>query len=78
MELQAIRYAAMISKLTFAKVVDVFESYLESRDRDDDAESTIPEFLGWEEPNEEAFANDVRIVLASAEFSVLRGQAPVY
>ena len=26
-------------------------------------------FLGWEEPNEEGFAQDVRIILVSADFS---------
>lgn len=33
------------------------------------AEELILNFLGWAEPNEDEFAQDVRIVLASAEFS---------
>lgn len=69
MELQAIRYAAMVSTLTFEKVVEVFTSYLRRIGKDDDARSTLLEFLGWDNPNEDAFATDVRIVLASAEFS---------
>lgn len=69
MDLQAVRYAAMLSTMTFAKAVAAFESYLESRSDDRDAEQLILEFLDWDEPNEEEFATDVRIVLASAEFS---------
>jgi hypothetical protein len=69
MELQAIRYAAMVSTLTFEKVVDVFLNYLRRIGKEDDARSTILKFLGWEDPDEDVFAQDVRIVLASAEFS---------
>jgi hypothetical protein len=69
MELQAIRYAAMVSTLTFEKVVDVFSGYLRRVGKEDDARTTILEFLGWEDPDEDIFAQDVRIVLASAEFS---------
>ncbi len=36
---------------------------------DDDPEAMILEHLEWEEANEDEFAQDVRIVLASAEFS---------
>jgi hypothetical protein len=69
MELQAIRYAAMVSTLTFEKVVDVFSGYLRRIGKEDDARTTILEFLGWEGPDEGIFAQDVRIVLAPAEFS---------
>ena len=69
MELQAIRYAAMVSTLTFEKVVDVFSGYLRRIGKEDNARTTILEFLGWEDPDEDVFAQDVRIVLASAEFS---------
>ena len=69
MELQAIRYASMVSTMTFAKVVSVHDQYLKAHGKDVDAEATILEFLGWDEPNQEEFARDVRIVLASAEFS---------
>lgn len=69
MELQAIRYAAMVSTMTFAKVVSVHNVYLKSHGKEGDAEAAILEFLGWDEPNQEEFAQDVRIVLASAEFS---------
>lgn len=70
MELQAIRYAAMISSMTFANAVEAYSSYLLSSEQSvDEAEADILRFLGWEEPDEESFANDVRVILVSAEFS---------
>lgn len=35
----------------------------------EDARATLLDFLGWEEPDESSFAQDVRIVLVSADFS---------
>lgn len=70
MELQAIRYAAMVSTMTFEQAVDVFGRHLALvGDSETDARVELLEFLGWDEPDEDAFAQDVRIVLASAEFS---------
>jgi hypothetical protein len=69
MELQAIRYAAMVHKMTFDKAVDVFGEYLKRLNKDQDPRRAILEFLGRSEPNDDEFAQDVRIVLASAEFS---------
>jgi hypothetical protein len=69
MELQAIRYAAMVSKMTFDKVADILQDYLARRQRNDPAREMLLEFLGWDTVDEERFAQDVRIVLASAEFS---------
>ncbi len=69
MELQAIRYAAMVSTMTFDKAVELFSRYLADRDRDESAASLIMDFLGWTEIDEDGFAQDVKIVLASAEFS---------
>ena len=69
MELQAIRYAAMISTMTFDQAVGVFGRYLTQIGLAEvDARMELLDFLGWEEPDEDAFAQDVRIVLASAEF----------
>lgn len=70
MDLQAIRYAAMVSTMTFAKAIEAFERYLRKQGSDDDAEAKILDFLDWDEADEEDFANDVSIVLASAEFSI--------
>lgn len=69
MDLQAIRYASMISTLTFSKLVEVYEGYLENNDIGVDATECLLEFLEWNEPDEEAFAQEVTILLASAEFS---------
>ncbi|WP_424930035.1 hypothetical protein [Amaricoccus tamworthensis] len=70
MELQAIRYAAMISTMTFDQAVDAFSRHLAASGSDgSQARAELLEFLGWDEPDEDAFAQDVRIVLASAEFS---------
>jgi hypothetical protein len=70
MELQAIRYAAMVSTMTFDQAADVFGRYLKKAGKEDeDPRVTMLKFLDWEEPDEDQFAQDVRIVLASAEFS---------
>lgn len=69
-DLQSIRYAAMVSTMTFEKAVEVFEKYLEKHGPEDhDARTEMLEFLEWEEPYEDRFAQDVRIVIASADFS---------
>jgi len=70
MELQAIRYAAMVSTMTFDQAADVFGRYLTQIGKaDTDARAELLDFLGWDEPDEDAFAQDVRIVLASTDFS---------
>lgn len=69
MDLQALRYAAMVSTMTFDKTIDVYSEYLKKNNIEEDAESSVMEFLEWDERDEENFAQDVRIVLVSAEFS---------
>jgi hypothetical protein len=69
MELQAIRYAAMVSTMTFERAVDIYERYLAANGGSADARTAILEFLGWDEPDEDSFAQDVQIVLVSADFS---------
>ncbi|MDQ3547508.1 MAG: hypothetical protein M3439_01705 [Chloroflexota bacterium] len=69
MELQALRYAAMVSTMTFDQAVDVFAAYLKRLERSDDPRETILKFLDWEEPDDDRFAQDVRITLAAADFS---------
>jgi hypothetical protein len=66
MDLQAIRYASMVSTLTFQRATEIFQNYLNS---EDDAERKLLEFLGWDEARPEDFASDVRIILVSADFS---------
>ena len=69
MELQSLRYAAMVSTLTFKRAIEIHQQYLDKRGIEKDAEEEILGFLGWSDPQEEQFPTDVRIVLASANFS---------
>lgn len=69
MELQSIRYAAMISTLTFEKLVQIYGNYQSNNNIEGDAAQQILDFLEWIEPDEDNFAQEVKIVLASAEFS---------
>ena len=69
MELQAIRYAAMVSTMTFERAVQIHSEFL-SRSNEDSSEAggRILEFLRWEEADEESFAQDVRVLLVSEDF----------
>jgi hypothetical protein len=69
MELQALRYAAMVSTLTFSRATEIYQKHLISIGSEDNAENNLIEFLGWEEPQEDDFGLDVRIILVSANFS---------
>ena len=70
MELQAIRYAAMVSTMTFERAVAARTNYLrETGGNPEDASQSILDFLEWDEPQPDEFARDVRIILVSAEFS---------
>jgi hypothetical protein len=69
MELQAVRYAAMVSTLTTAKAVEIYGQYLQDREREEDAEQALLDFLEWEQMDDDKFGQDVRIVLVAANFS---------
>lgn len=71
-DLQAIRYAAMISPMTFTQAVTHHQNFLQRQEEGSDgsdAEERILDFLGWDEPKPEDFAQKVRIILASADFT---------
>jgi hypothetical protein len=69
MDLQCIRYASMVSTMTFDQAVDVFGRYLKRLGSEtQDPREAILDFLEWDEPDDDSFAQDVRIVLASANF----------
>ena len=69
MELQALRYAAMVSTMTFDQAVETLARY---RDRAaPDAEAARAEILAHlrcAAPDEGTFADDARVILASADF----------
>lgn len=67
-ELQAVRYAAMVSTMTFDQAVEAHRRYLAANKLPGDAKESILSFLGWTEPQIE-FGADVRIFLVSADFS---------
>jgi hypothetical protein len=69
MELQAVRYAAMVANMTFDQAVAAHAEYLASRSIEADARAKILEFLDWNEPVEEDFGQDVKLLLISADFS---------
>lgn len=69
MELQALRYAAMVSAMTFEQAVETLAQY-RNRGYPDPvtACADILTFLGWSEPDEDSFAKTTRIILAAADF----------
>ena len=69
MELQAIRYAGMVSNMTFEQATNAFSRYLkDNNDFETDAQKKLLDFFDWKEANEDAFAQTVRIILVSADF----------
>lgn len=66
MELQAIRYAAMVSKLRFEQAVEIFAEYLSKRKIDGDPHEIIVE---WLNVGIDDFNSSTKIILVSAEFS---------
>lgn len=69
MELQALRYAAMVARMTFDQAVSTYQAYLAREGGPEEARAALLRFLEWEEPEEASFAQDVRIVLVAADFS---------
>ncbi|MCF6340108.1 MAG: hypothetical protein L3J10_05060 [Sulfurimonas sp.] len=66
MDLQAIRYASMVSTLTFIRAIEIFSKYLLTIASELNAEDELSSFVG---DNIENFASDVRIILVSSDFS---------
>tara|TARA_R110001583_G_C5670239_1_gene410782 strand:+ start:16940 stop:17734 length:795 start_codon:yes stop_codon:yes gene_type:complete len=69
MELQAIRYASMVANMTWDQAVFAYRRYLQAHETELDAESSLLEFLGWDQPQEDVFGQNVRMILASGDFS---------
>jgi hypothetical protein len=64
MELQAIRYAAMVSAMSFSKAVEVYAGYLQRNGGSENAENTILKFLGWDTAKPGEFGQEVRLILS--------------
>lgn len=69
MELQAVRYAAMISQMTFHEAAECYQKYLDKEGIEKNAENEILNFCEREESEIADFNSQVRIVLISADFS---------
>jgi hypothetical protein len=67
-DLQALRYAAMVSRMTFDEAVEPYRAYLIKRQIDADPRTGLLDFLRWSEPTDGRFADDVRIILAATNF----------
>lgn len=69
-ELQALRYAAMVSTMRFSQAVETFEKFLNNNGSDHSvARATLLGFIGSEDDEPENFASDARIILVASEFS---------
>src|ERR1019366_8018362 len=68
-DLQALRYAAMVSQMTFDEAVETYRLYLEKRALPNDPAKSLLDFFGWPEAAAGRFGEDVRIVLAAADFN---------
>lgn len=69
MELQALRYAAMVSTMTFDRAVEVYADFLHpTQPQGADARAGLLGFLGWDDEADHVFAENVRILLVSADF----------
>ncbi len=70
MDLQALRYAALVAHMTFAQAVDAHARYLVRRQLPGDARARVLRHLGGEDAEEpEVDSARPRIVLAARDFS---------
>lgn len=70
MDLQVLRYSSMIAKMKFEKAVKTYENFILKNNLNIDAENSLLNFLGWSEIQEDDFAQDVKMILISSNFSV--------
>jgi hypothetical protein len=59
----------MVSKMTFDEAVETLRRYYTQRGLEGDPQVRLLEFLGWADPAEGRFGEDVRIVLAAPGFT---------
>jgi hypothetical protein len=69
-ELQAIRYAAMVSSMTFDQLVNAHARFLGGENAHQTAEKKLCEFLGWDTRDDRPLSSEnARIILVYANFS---------
>jgi hypothetical protein len=69
MELQALRYAAMVASMTLERAISTYARYLQDDQSRERATAEILEFLDAESIEEVSLTGEVRILLVSADFS---------
>ena len=69
MDLQAIRYAAMVSSMTFDQAVAAYSRFLGNGFSEPEASKKILEFLDTDSVEEAQLTGDVRIILVAGDFS---------
>ena len=71
MELQALRYAAMVSAMTFEQVASAYATYLDQRGNPQrfEAVTDLMEFLDHDDDDEPVLSSDARILLVAADFN---------
>ena len=71
MDLQALRYAAMVSAMTFDEVVTAYTRHRATTAEAGDPRDELVAFLGVEDPGEDvAISSEVRIILVAADFGI--------
>ncbi len=69
MDLQAVRYAALVANMTLEQAIDAHQSYMSARGIEGDAESRVRGQLEMYDDDLRVTTSNPRIVLASANFS---------
>lgn len=69
MELQAIRYAAMVSAMTLEQLISAHARYIKGEDSYQRAEAAVLSHLGFEMPTDGALTGEVRTILIASDFS---------
>ena len=70
MDLQTIRYGAMVSSMTFEQLIDTHAQFIGGESAHQRAESAILSFLNFDSAADAQLSDDVKIILVSADFSI--------
>jgi hypothetical protein len=69
MDLQAIRYAAMVSAMTLEQLISAHARYIKGEGAHQKAEAAILSHLGFATPSDGALSGEVRTILIASDFS---------